>query len=97
MGRFRGKRCARCGRNDSQAIGGLSRHHVFPKRWNKCRETAFPRGIRDNIVILCREPCHDDIGRILLERENGFGRLPITEYYEVTSDFVGGSLEPYFG
>jgi len=77
--------CPKCGQEAQK-----TRHHVFPKRWNKTELYQFPSELRDVKVGLCRHPCHDAIEVVIREKEEDFGgRLPIYEYPKIVNEFVG--------
>lgn len=72
----RRKRCARCGSTKC-----VTRHHIIPRRHGSNGQTMW----------LCRTPCHDEIERIIDERETASGvriRLPNADYRLIARSFV---------
>jgi hypothetical protein len=78
--------CAKCGTKKRR-----TEHHIYPKRWNKDKLTAFPADIRFDTIILCR-PCHNEIEHVLNTLENFFGRLPTSLYKYIADRFCSWGI-----
>ena len=54
----------------------LTRHHILPKRWFKCK----------HICLICRS-CHNDLETYIQNQEKGL-QLKNYRYYEILNDFL---------
>lgn len=75
------KCCQKCGTKFN-----LTRHHVYPKKWNKFDDKKFHSSIREYTIVLCRRD-HDKIERILWVLHEAYGRLPEKVYLTLANNF----------
>lgn len=75
------KKCKRC-----SCKRNLTRHHIYPRKWNKDKKTEFHFTIREKKIILCRN-CHDKIERIIFSLHEVYGKLPERIYFSLANNF----------
>lgn len=74
------KVCAKCGKRTN-----LTKHHIYPKRYGGSSQNA-------NIRVLCRDPCHDELERLIQNAETDNRgkrtRLPKSVYTALYTAYV---------
>jgi hypothetical protein len=69
-------KCLKCG-----STINLSKHHVFPRR-------HFQNGHRPLLIHLCRQPCHDELEKLLPENPSELEAYLRVTYYFIGEDFI---------
>lgn len=79
--------CRNCGATEGEEFVTLTRHHIYPRRFE------FGDLVADKVIILCRT-CHDGLEKVIRDHERRWGtdnsrsQLPKYMYPHLSLSFI---------